>query len=196
MHHHAATAPSATGCHRVDKYFSYGLWIACAAVGFAIAVRHGLPPLAGKLCPTPALSSRVLFDFLCYCCWFYPQAATEAQPTGGSEDELADAQEAVQEAESSGKVSSQSTWGSLVEVAGLIFLAEWGDRSMLATIALGAAQNPVGVAVGATVGHAAATAIAVLGGALAGKYVSERSVNMASGVLFLLFAAATAYTMF
>jgi putative Ca2+/H+ antiporter (TMEM165/GDT1 family) len=84
----------------------------------------------------------------------------------------------------------------LVEVAGLIFLAEWGDRSMLATIALGAAQNPVGVAVGATVGHAAATAIAVLGGALAGKYVSERSVNMASGVLFLLFAAATAYTMF
>jgi len=124
------------------------------------------------------------------------KAATEAEPTGGSEDELADAQEAVQEAESSGKVSRQSTWGSLVEVAGLIFLAEWGDRSMLATIALGAAQNPVGVAIGATVGHAAATAIAVLGGALAGKYVSERSVNMASGVLFLLFAAATAYTMF
>jgi putative Ca2+/H+ antiporter (TMEM165/GDT1 family) len=53
----------------------------------------------------------------------------------------------------------------------------------------------VGVAVGATAGHALATALAVAGGALAGKYVSERTVNLISGVLFLVFAAATIYTM-
>ena len=69
-------------------------------------------------------------------------------------------------------------------------------RSMLATIALGAAQSPVGVAAGAIVGHAIATGIAVLGGAIASKYVSEKTINISSGVLFLLFAAATAYTMF
>ena len=59
-----------------------------------------------------------------------------------SDDELADAEEAVKEATSSGRVGSSSSrpFASLVEVAGLIFLAEWGDRSMLATIALGAAQ--------------------------------------------------------
>lgn len=64
---------------------------------------------------------------------------------------------------------------------------------MLATIALGAAQSPVGVAVGAIAGHTAATGIAVLGGALASKYVSEKTINVASGLLFLLFAVATVY---
>ncbi|GIL90790.1 hypothetical protein Vretimale_16825 [Volvox reticuliferus] len=121
-----------------------------------------------------------------------------AQPTDGgsaSDDELADAESAVQQVEG-GKTKRQSPLSVFIEVATLIFLAEWGDRSMLATIALGAAQNPVGVAVGAIGGHAIATGIAVLGGGIASKYVSERTVNIVSGVLFLLFAAATAFSMF
>ena len=72
------------------------------------------------------------------------QAAQDAEGSGtsSSEDELADAQVAVAEATSSGRIkgSNNSVLASLFEVASLIFLAEWGDRSMLATIALGAAQ--------------------------------------------------------
>ncbi|KAG2451732.1 hypothetical protein HYH02_003512 [Chlamydomonas schloesseri] len=90
---------------------------------------------------------------------------------------------------------SRSRLAVFFEVASLIFQAEWGDRSMLATIALASAHSPVGVAVGAVAGHAVATGVAVVGGAIAGKYISERAINLISGVLFLVFAAATAFSL-
>ena len=74
----------------------------------------------------------------------------------------------------------------------LVFAAEWGDKSFLATIALAAAQDPVGVTLGAVSGHGVATAIAVLTGDILGDVVDEKVVAYAGGSLFLLFAAATA----
>lgn len=100
------------------------------------------------------------------------------EPQSKSDAELADAETAVSAVKSAG---SKSTLSSIMEVATLIFIAEWGDRSMLATIALGASQNPLGVAAGAILGHVLATAIAVVVGAIACKYVSERTINVISG---------------
>lgn len=114
--------------------------------------------------------------------------------TVSDDSELSEAEDALAEAEARGRVSAVDaapTWRALWEVGSLIFLAEWGDRSMLATIALAAAQGPVGVAVGATAGHAVATAVAVLGGAIVSEFVSERVIGIVGGVLFLLFAVAT-----
>lgn len=108
--------------------------------------------------------------------------------------ELADAKEFLETAETTKKETT--TWGGLVESFSLIFVAEWGDRSMLATIALGAAQNPVAVALGAIAGHTAATLIAVLGGSILSKYISERVVGLTGGVLFLVFAVATVLGIF
>eukprot|EP00898_Chlorokybus_atmophyticus_P005220 jgi/Chlat1/569/Chrsp103S08603 len=88
-------------------------------------------------------------------------------------DELAGAEQLVSEAES--KLTSTSPWAVISETFGLIFLAEWGDRSMLATIALGASQSPVGVATGATTGHVLATLLAVIGGSLLSDKISEQT---------------------
>ena len=74
----------------------------------------------------------------------------------------------------------------------LVFAAEWGDKSFIATIALSAAASPAGVVLGATAGHGVATGIAVLVGDVLGDVISERVVKYTGGALFILFAIATA----
>lgn len=46
----------------------------------------------------------------------------------------------------------------------MTFLAEWGDRSQIATIALAAAKDPYGVTLGGVLGHSLCTGMAVIGG--------------------------------
>ena len=113
-----------------------------------------------------------------------------------SGEEFCEAEESVAEAEESGSIKSVGSWQSVLEVAWIIFVAEWGDKSMLATIALGAAQSPVGVAGGAILGHVVATAIAVVGGAALSDKISEKTVGLIGGALFILFAFATAIGVF
>lgn len=76
----------------------------------------------------------------------------------------------------------------MIECMTLTFLAEWGDRSQIATIALAAAQNPYGVTIGAIIGHSICTGLAVIGGRMLATRISVRSVTIIGGVLFLLFA--------
>lgn len=70
----------------------------------------------------------------------------------------------------------------------LTFLAEWGDRTQIATIALAAAKNPWGVTLGAVCGHAICTVIAVFGGRFIAGKISEKTITILGGVLFLIFA--------
>ncbi|KAK7196475.1 membrane protein [Novymonas esmeraldas] len=81
----------------------------------------------------------------------------------------------------------------MVEAFTLTFVAEWGDRSQLATIALAAAKNPYGVTVGGILGHALCTGGAVLCGNLIAQRVSMKTVNVVGGVLFLIFGFVTFY---
>lgn len=68
----------------------------------------------------------------------------------------------------------------------MTFLGEWGDRSQIATIAMAAGQDYWWVTLGAVLGHACCTGVAVIGGrAIAGK-VSLRVVTVGGSVAFLV----------
>jgi len=67
-------------------------------------------------------------------------------------------------------------------------LAEWGDRSQLATVILAAREDVYGVCVGGVLGHALCTGLAVVGGRIIATRISVRTVTLAGGVVFLLFA--------
>ena len=79
-------------------------------------------------------------------------------------------------------------WSILTQSFTLTFLAEWGDRSQIATIALASAKDPIGVTLGGILGHGMCTGLAVLGGRLLATRISERTVAIAGGALFLVFA--------
>ncbi|KAI0195638.1 hypothetical protein EV127DRAFT_155035 [Xylaria flabelliformis] len=69
----------------------------------------------------------------------------------------------------------------------MTFLGEWGDRSQIATIAMAAGQDYWWVTLGAVLGHACCTGVAVIGGrAIAGK-VSLKVVTVGGAVAFLVF---------
>jgi len=69
----------------------------------------------------------------------------------------------------------------------LTFLAEWGDRSQIATIALAAAKDPLGVNVGAILGHSICTGMAVIGGRILATSISEKTISIFGGVIFWIF---------
>lgn len=102
-----------------------------------------------------------------------------------AENEAGEKEEAAEEVATLAKQSA----GLIISTFFLVFAAEWGDKSFLATIALAAATSPVGVTAGAVTGHGAATALAVLGGGALSKSVSPSTLQYGGGFLFLAFAA-------
>ena len=78
----------------------------------------------------------------------------------------------------------------------MTFLAEWGDRSQIATIALAASYNLFMVNVGALLGHFLCTGGAVQLGEWISTRVSEKQVHYAGGIVFILSGVVTLWMMF
>ena len=107
------------------------------------------------------------------------------------EEELLHPKKDERDEESQQAVTSNSIRKGFSEVAiqsfTLTFLAEWGDRSQIATIALSAAKNPYGVTLGGCIGHTMCTGVAVLGGRMLAARISEKTVSIFGGIIFLIF---------
>lgn len=106
-------------------------------------------------------------------------------------EEIAEAKAAVEKADSQ-LPKQKSALSILTEAFVLTFMAEWGDRTQIATIALAAGNNAIGVTIGAILGHAICAAIAVIGGKMIAGRISERQLTFAGGCLFLIFGVVAA----
>jgi Ca2+/H+ antiporter, TMEM165/GDT1 family len=78
----------------------------------------------------------------------------------------------------------------VLSVAGAMFVAELGDKTMLATATLAAQGSPVLVWIGATVGIILSGTLGVLLGRFFGARLPERATRIGSAVLFAAFGIA------
>jgi putative Ca2+/H+ antiporter (TMEM165/GDT1 family) len=83
--------------------------------------------------------------------------------------------------------AERSTGSAILAVGGAFFLAELGDKTMLATITLATQYGWFGTWIGSTVGMVAADALAILVGRLLGRHLPEKVIKYGAAALFAIF---------
>jgi putative Ca2+/H+ antiporter (TMEM165/GDT1 family) len=83
--------------------------------------------------------------------------------------------------------AQKATAPAFFVVMSAFLLAELGDKTMLATITLAADNDWVGVWIGSTIGMVVADGLAIVVGAVLGKRLPERLIQVGAAALFLAF---------
>jgi Ca2+/H+ antiporter, TMEM165/GDT1 family len=83
--------------------------------------------------------------------------------------------------------AEQATGSAMLAVGGAFFLAELGDKTMLATITLATQHGWFGTWLGSTLGMVAADALAILVGRLLGRHLPEKAIRYGAAALFAIF---------
>jgi putative Ca2+/H+ antiporter (TMEM165/GDT1 family) len=85
---------------------------------------------------------------------------------------------------------AQRTTGSIILAVGVaFFLAELGDKTMLATITLATREEPIGTWLGSTAGMVVADGIAIAVGKFLGSRLPERAIRYGAAAAFAIFGA-------
>ncbi|WP_174537064.1 TMEM165/GDT1 family protein [Micromonospora chalcea] len=82
--------------------------------------------------------------------------------------------------------AERSSKSAIVAVGVAFFLAELGDKTMLATITLATKYGWFGTWLGSTLGMVAADALAILVGRMLGRHLPERAIRYGAAVLFAI----------
>jgi putative Ca2+/H+ antiporter (TMEM165/GDT1 family) len=78
---------------------------------------------------------------------------------------------------------------AVLAVGTVFFLAELGDKTMLATITLATTEGLFGTWLGSTLGMVAADALAIVVGRQLGARLPERAIKIGAAIAFFVFAA-------
>jgi len=150
----------------------YRWWVVLSGILFAttavhlvsVAVGHYL----GATIPSEAMSIVGGVAFLFFGLWTLRGDSLD-------DDEQAKAGRAVRSA--------------FLAVTSAFFLAELGDKTMLATITLAADNDWAGVWIGSTLGMVAADALAIVAGVVLGRHLPENAIKFGASALFFGFGA-------
>ncbi|NJD04357.1 MAG: TMEM165/GDT1 family protein [Ruminiclostridium sp.] len=94
-----------------------------------------------------------------------------------------------------GEENRTTKFGAITTVALAFFLAEMGDKTQLATIALAAKfpASPVGILIGTTTGMLIADGIGIIVGVVMCKKIPERTIKLISAGVFVFFGLLGSY---
>jgi putative Ca2+/H+ antiporter (TMEM165/GDT1 family) len=90
--------------------------------------------------------------------------------------------------------ASRSNRPAFFAVAIAFFLAELGDKTMLATVTLATTEGWFGTWIGSTLGMVAADVLAIGVGVLLGKALPAKVIKIGAAVLFFAFGAVLIYS--
>ena len=142
-----------------------GITIATAVIhAFSVAVGA----VVGSALPTRAISVVAAIAFIAFGLW----------TLRGDELTEADEQRATRPARY-----------TVLTVGSVFFLAELGDKTMLATITLATREGVFGTWLGSTVGMVVADGLAIFVGRMLGTRLPERAIRIGAAVSFFVFAA-------
>jgi putative Ca2+/H+ antiporter (TMEM165/GDT1 family) len=145
-------------------------WVVLSGVGIASFMVHGLSVTIGHFLgltlPERPIAFAAAIAFVLFAVWTWREGRK------GGDD---------------GEIQVAEPRHVLLAVVSSFVLAELGDKTMLATVALASDHNWAGVWIGATTGMVLADGVAIAVGAVLHKRLPERFLHGLASVLFLLF---------
>ena len=155
----------------------YRFWTVVGAITAATAVVHlfsvALGNVVGQALPTGPINILAGFAFVFFGLW-----TLRGDKLSADEESKA----------------SRSNRSAFFAVAIAFFLAELGDKTMLATVTLATTEGWFGTWVGSTLGMVAADVLAIGVGVTLGKALPEKIIKIGAAVLFFIFGAILIYT--